>query len=189
MICMIVDIHNTNKKYDIVYTDPPWPQYKSNFRKSRPNQLKSLDYETMTLEDIQVLHNQFLNNNTNQYHNVFMWTIDKYLIDTELMMNKLGYIRHCRFIWNKENGICPAFTVRFSHEYLIWFYKKGCMLKPDKDTIGKYTTVFNEKSTIHSKKPEFAYMMIEDMFPNTKKIELFARNKREDWDCWGNEIK
>lgn len=30
--------------------------------------------------------------------------------------------------------------------------------------------------------------MIESMFPNTEKIELFARNIREGWDSWGNEV-
>lgn len=40
----------------------------------------------------------------------------------------------------------------------------------------------------HSQKPEHVYNMIESMFPNTAKIELFARNIREGWDSWGNEV-
>ena len=42
-----------------------------------------------------------------------MWTIDKYLHETEQMMKELGYELHARIIWDKENGIAPAFTVRF----------------------------------------------------------------------------
>ena len=61
------------------------------------------------------------------------------------------------------------------------------MLKINKDVQGKYCTVFREKSTKHSKKPLFAYEMLENMFPEAKKIELFARNTREGWDCWGDE--
>ena len=53
---------------------------------------------------------------------------------------------------------------------------------------GKFTTVFREKSTKHSKKPLIAYEIIEKMFPNTEKIELFARNERENWDSFGDEI-
>lgn len=30
--------------------------------------------------------------------------------------------------------------------------------------------------------------MIENMFPNTTKLEMFARDIREGWDCWGNEV-
>jgi N6-adenosine-specific RNA methylase IME4 len=27
------------------------------------------------------------------------------------------------------------------------------------------------------------------MFPTQNKIELFAREKHEDWDVWGNEVE
>jgi N6-adenosine-specific RNA methylase IME4 len=91
-------------------------------------------------------------------------------------------------IWDKENGIAPAFTVRFSHEYLLWFYKKGKMLKPVDEMRGKYTTVIREPSTKHSKKPTEVYEMLENMFPQATKIELFARTTRNGWDCWGNEV-
>lgn len=52
----------------------------------------------------------------------------------------------------------------------------------------KYRTVFTEPATKHSKKPEIAYKIIEDLYPDTEKVELFARNEREGWDCWGNEV-
>lgn len=185
---MKIDIYNTDKKYDIVYSDPPWQQTKGNLRKCRPNQTKELDYPTLDLEEIKQIHNNFLSKNTTDNHNVFMWTIDKFLFETETIMKELGYELHARFIWDKTNGIAPAFTVRFSHEYCLWFYKKGKMLKPRKEIQGKYCTVFTEKATKHSKKPICAYEMLESMFPNSSKIELFARNEREGWDCWGNEV-
>jgi N6-adenosine-specific RNA methylase IME4 len=91
-------------------------------------------------------------------------------------------------IWDKQNGIAPAFTVRYSHEYLLWFYPKGNMLKPCDKQQGKFMTVFQEKATVHSRKPQFAYEMIEAMFPEANKIELFARNTRSGWDSMGNEL-
>ena len=63
------------------------------------------------------------------------------------------------------------------------------MLKPCEDTRGKFTTVLREPSTKHSKKPECAYRMLEEMFPNAAKIELFSRKEREGWDCWGNQVE
>lgn len=184
---MIVDILNTGNKYDLIYTDPPWKQTKGGKRNTRPNQGKELDYPTLNMEDIKDIHKQAVRL-CNQKHNIFMWTIDKYLHETEEMMEGLGYELHARMIWDKTNGIAPAFTIRYAHEYLLWFYRKGDMLKPSKETRGKYTTVFREQSTRHSKKPITAYEMIEDMFPNTSKLEMFARNTRDDWDCWGNEV-
>lgn len=173
--------------YEIIYSDPPWEQKKSNARKCRPNQRKALDYPTMTVEECIITQQPFFNNAAEK-HNIFMWTIDKFLHDTESEMKKIGYVLHARFVWDKTNGIAPAFTVRFSHEYLLWFYKPGKMLKPRTETRGKYTTVMREPSTYHSHKPICAYEMLEDMFPNATKIELFARTRRNGWEAWGNEI-
>lgn len=182
-----VDINNLNKLYDIIYTDPPWQQTKGGKRNVRPNQGQRLDYPTLSMDNIKA-NQSLVTKHCAEKHNVFMWSIDKYLHNTEQMMNELGYLLHARFIWDKENGIAPAFTVRFSHEYLLWFYKKGNILMPSGKTRGKYTTVLREPSTKHSKKPECAYKMIEDMFPNSTKLEMYARNYRDGWDSWGNEI-
>jgi len=177
-----------DKKYSVIYTDPPWKQNKGSTRKCRPNQGKELDYPTLSMGEIKVLHSKVFNNLCETKHNIFMWTIDKFLHDTEKMMSELGYTLHARIIWDKGNGIAPAFTVRFSHEYLLWFYKKGKMLMPCKEQRGKFSTVLREPSTYHSKKPQCAYEMLETMFPTAEKLELFARNKRDGWTSWGNEI-
>lgn len=175
------------KSYEIIYSDPPWKQTKGNARKCRPRQGKTLDYETMSVSDCIKAQVPFFEAAA-ENHNVFMWSIDKFLHETEIEMQKLGYRLHARIVWDKTNGIAPAFTVRFAHEYLLWFYKPKKMLKPRAETRGKYTTVMREPSTYHSHKPICAYEMLEDMFPNARKIELFARNERDGWDCWGNEV-
>lgn len=186
---MLTDIYTSETKYSIVYTDPPWEQKKGGYRKSRPRQGRALDYPTMPTAEIEQVHRCVLGNLTEDRHNVFIWSIDKYLHETERMMARLGYTLHARMIWNKENGIAPAFTVRYAHEYLLWFYPKGKMLKPIQEQRGRYTTVFSEKGREHSRKPEIAYKMLEEMFPKAKKLELFARAERDGWDCWGNEVK
>lgn len=175
-------------KYDIIVSDPPWNQTKGNLRKSRPNQGKKLDYETLGIEDIKGIHRN-ASLLTTDSHNFFVWTIDKYLHECEKMMIDLGYSLHARMIWDKTNGVAPAFTLRFSHEYLLWFYKKGKMLMPCQITKGVFTTVFREKSTKHSKKPNISFEIIEAMFPSTQKLEMFARNEREGWDVFGNEVE
>lgn len=30
--------------------------------------------------------------------------------------------------------------------------------------------------------------MLDSMFPNVNKLEMFARKEYENWDCWGNEV-
>lgn len=185
---MKVDIFNLNKKYDIVYSDPPWQQTTGGKKKARPNSSgKPLNYPTMSLQDIKELHKNVFDNLTNKKHNVFMWTTEKFLHQTENFMSELGYKLHIRFVWSKGRGQSPAFTVRFTHEYLLWFYKSGDIILPIKEKQGKYSSVIFASSRKHSQKPTIVYEMLESMFPNTKRIELFARNHRENWDCWGNE--
>lgn len=156
---------------------------KGGLRKIRPNQIRSLDYSTLSLEEIRGFLNRCPKANN---HILFVWTIDKFLRKTEDMF--CDYRLHARFIWNKGNGVAPAFTVRYSHEYLLWLYK-GKMLPIAKKYRGKYTSVFNEPPRRHSQKPIFAYEMIENLYPLTDKIELFARSKREGWDVWGDEVE
>lgn len=66
-------------------------------------------------------------------------------------------------------------------------FQAGGLLYPRIETRGKYTTVMREAHTYHSHKPECAYEMIEDMFPDANKIELFARNARQGWLRCGDE--
>lgn len=40
----------------------------------------------------------------------------------------------------------------------------------------------------HSAKPEHLQDSLEHMFPDSNKIELFARRVRPGWDCLGNEV-
>lgn len=184
-----IDIYNTDKKFDIIYTDPPWQQGKGGKKKVRPNSSGgSLDYPTMCLQDIKKLHKMVVENLVNEKHNIFMWTINKYLLEAQKMMEELGYTIHARIVWDKTTGVAPAFTVRFQTEYLLWFYKKGNILMPCNETRGKYPDIIKESVKRHSQKPNCAYEMLEDMFPKASKLELFARNYREGWDCWGNEV-
>lgn len=120
---MILGNLDTDNRYGIIYTDPAWQQTKGNKRKCRPNQGKELDYQTCTLDEIKEIH-RAASVLCKEKHNIFMWTIDKYLHESEQMLKELGYELHARIIWDKGNGIAPAFTIRFSHEYLLWFYKK-----------------------------------------------------------------
>lgn len=176
-----------NKKYQIFYVDPPWRQSKGGKKKVRPNSSgEKLDYQVISLEEIkQIMQDKFKQGDENNV--LFLWTIDKYLFEAQKIAEELGYKLHARMIWNKVTGIPCAFTIRYGHEYLLYMYK-GKLLKVAKEEMGKIHTVFKEQVKKHSQKPEIAYQIIERLYPNTNKLELFARNKRNGWDSWGNEI-
>ena len=103
------------------------------------------------------------------------------------MAEELGYKLHARMIYDKVIGIPAAFTIRFGHEYLLYMYK-GKLTPVAKEERGKIHSVFHEKPTKHSKKPEIAYQIIERLYPDLTKLEMYARQTREGWDSFGNEI-
>ena len=176
------------KKYQIIYADPPWRQSKGGKKNIRPlSSGEEFDYRTLEVVDIKGIL-AMASILGAQDHNFFVWAIDKTLWDAEQMMIELGYKLHARMIWNKVTGIPAAFTIRYGHEYLLWFYKVK-LLPVALEERGKIHSVFTEQVKKHSQKPDIAYQIIERLYPHTDRLELFARNKRDGWDCWGNEVE
>lgn len=174
--------------YEIILADPAWSQGKGGKKKVRPQSSGGrLDYTTISIQDIENILKQ-VRDKSSSSHILFLWTIDKFLREAEDIAQRLGYKRHARMIWNKVVGIPTAFTVRYGHEYLLYFYY-GKFLPIAQEQRGKFHTVFHEQPKLHSRKPEYSYRMIESLYPGQKKIELFARAKRKGWDAWGNEVK
>lgn len=185
---MYVNIYNTEKKYDLIVADPPWKQLKGGKKLSRPNSSgKPLDYSTCSLTEIKE-HLEVATSLTNANSILFLWAIDKYLFEAEEIGKSLGYKLHARMIWNKVTGIPAAFTVRFGHEYLLYMYK-GKLIPIQSSERGKIHTVFTEQAKKHSQKPEISFDIINRLYPNLKKLEMYAREKRIGYDCWGNQIK
>lgn len=92
---MKIDIEDATQKYDILYTDPPWMQGRGGKKAARPKSTgMSVPYQTMTLPEILEIHRKVATNLMNEKHNIFMWTIDKYLPETEEIMRLLGYQVH-----------------------------------------------------------------------------------------------
>ena len=173
--------------YSIFMIDPPWPQKKGGLRTVRKNQGNVLVYQTMPLDNIFLLLDKEVFPQGSSNHTVFLWTIDKFLVDADKYMLSRGYKRHIRLVWNKTNGIAPAFTVRFCHEYLVWYYKSP-MMKIDSGMRGKYGSIITEKSRQHSRKPDAAYDFVKSIYPNSHRIDVFSRERRDGWDSWGNEL-
>ena len=184
---MVIDIYNTTNRYGLLCIDPPWKQSKGGKKNVRPNSSGThLDYQTISLDLIKE-HIKVASELTEDNSILFLWTIDKYLFEAEQIAKDLGYKLHARMIWNKVNGIPAAFTVRYGHEYLLYMYK-GKLIPVTKNERGKIHTVFTELVTKHSKKPEISYQIMERLYPNLQKLEMYARQERQGWDCWGNEV-
>lgn len=184
---IINDLNDIKETYGLIYADPPWKQSKGGKKSVRENSSgKPLDYPTCSLDEIKE-HLRLATESTTENSILFLWTIDKYLFEAQQIAESLDYKLHARMIWDKVTGIPAAFTVRYGHEYLLYMYK-GKLTPVAKDERGKIHTVFRERVTKHSKKPDIAYEIIERLYPDLKKLEMYARETRDGWDSFGNEV-
>lgn len=184
---IINDLNDIKETYGLIYADPPWKQSKGGKKSVRENSSgKPLDYPTCSLDEIKE-HLRLATESTTENSILFLWTIDKYLFEAQQIAESLGYKLHARMIWDKVTGIPAAFTVRYGHKYLLYMYK-GKLTPVAKDERGKIHTVFRERVTKHSKKPDIAYEIIERLYPDLKKLEMYARETRDGWDSFGNEV-
>ena len=58
---------------------------------------------------------------------------------------------------------------------------------PTKDR--KVRQVLMHPRLFHSKKPDVVANEIVRLFGDLPRIELFARDKKQGWDVWGNEVE
>lgn len=192
----------TSKKYNVIYADPAWEQkagrpLSGGYKKVDGKQVfnpvsdKSADlpYNTMSLNDIKTLNVSSLA--ADNCH-LYMWVTNKYLMDARDVLESWGFKYSTTLVWSKKPiGSGMGGTFKVSTEFLI-FATKGKVSEITKEKIN--STCFPVKRQYvngypcHSKKPDFFYELIEKVSVGNK-IELFARNKRDGWDAWGNEIK
>ena len=183
MIEVDVDISSVQKSYGVVLSAPPWS---SSSRKSASSIFSSyLTYDAMSMDEIESVHRQVLQV-LDDKANIFLWATDKSLMDAEDLIRRLGLQLHVRMVWDKCNGPSPAYTIRFTHEFLLWCYKKGHMLPVRKQMSGYYGSVFREPVGDVYRKPLCVYSMLEMLFPDANKLDLFAVFHREGWDQWGS---
>ena len=60
--------------------------------------------------------------------------------------------------------------------------------KPLKRKSKSVKQVVMSKIEEHSKKPDIVRSRIVELFGDLTRIELFARQHADGWDCWGNEV-
>lgn len=92
--------------------------------------------------------------------------------------------RYCSMqVWDKvKMGL--GYWFRDRHEFIL-VAARGNVVPPAAGTQDQ--SLFAEAKGRHSAKPDRVAAMIDRLWPNIPKIELFARRAREGWDCWGYE--
>ena len=162
------------KKYKTIYADPPW--YESGGGKIKRGADKH--YPLMSNRDIKLLP---VSNIAEPDCYLFMWVTNNFLPEGLDTMRHWGFRYVTNLVWGKPSfGLGQYF--RGQHEICLF----GVRGKLKKKVNNESTLILKPKEK-HSKKPEGFYDKIERVaYPPF--IELFARQRREGWDSWGNEI-
>ena len=163
--------------YNTIVIDPPWPIKKIE-REVRPNQGDTLEYPTLSLDEIQELPIPELANPDGCH--IYLWVTQKYLPTGIKLFEKWGVKYHCLLTWLKPGGITP-FSWQFNTEHALFGQIGYTPLEKLGLKLG-----FTEERREHSRKPETFYDMVLQASPEPR-IELFARQTRPGFTAWGNE--
>ena len=171
-----------DKKYNIILADPPW-SYDSGFLKrnwdGKYNQMKPQEIYDLSVQDI-----------ADDNCILFMWiTYPKLLIGLQAMESWGFKYRSAAFTWVKRNKKADTWFWGMGH----WTRANAevCFLgvkgKPQRESAAVHS-IIDERIQEHSKKPDITRDKIVELCGDLPRIELFARQKVDGWDSWGNEV-
>lgn len=178
---MVTDIFNTDRKYKTIYIDPPWLERGGGKIKRGADR----HYPLMKTAEIAKLPIKKIADE-NGCH-LYMWVTNNFIQDGFMLLKEWGFEYITLITWNKDRiGIGQYYRGLTEHCIFASTVKR----LPYKVAEGKRcqgVTGFYEAKTIHSRKPRKMREMIERVSYEPR-IELFAREYVDGWDCWGNEV-
>jgi len=160
--------------FDVIYADPPWDHISE----------VELGYPTMKIDAICDLLRDSRAVAVDSA--LFLWVPASLIAEGLKVIEAWGFRYVTQAIWHKcENGMGTYF--RINHEVLMFAIRCGGPSAPAGLPFG---SVISKPRGMHSQKPDKFYEVIESMYPNCSKMELFRRGvPREGWYCWGNEVQ
>lgn len=184
-----------DKKYDIIYADPPWHYNgKLQFDKSSTSK-EQLDpnrnifissacfkYPTLETKDLIRIPIQKI---SKEDCLLFMWATNPHLAQAINLGEAWGFdYKTIAFIWDKMNHNPGQYTL--SNCELCLVFKRGRIPKPR--GARNVQQLVRSPRRAHSMKPDEIRHKIVEMFPTQEKIELFARGRFTGWDEWGLDV-
>lgn len=176
-------------KFGVIVADPPW-SFNDKLKYPKDSVRRSSDdiYPTLNLNSIKALPvNELAQDNAI----LALWVPSAMLHAGMDVMESWGFNYKQLWIWGKTSKKDPT-RLAFGMGRLARNCHEPCLV----GVKGKYTkflqnhsqrNLFMHHSLPHSKKPESIQDSLEKMFPQWRKLELFARRHRQGWDCLGNE--
>ena len=186
---MKIDIYNTHKKYNIIYADPPW-EFKTYSKKGQNKATGSViaHYNTMSIEELKKLP---IPNICDDSCILFLWTTFPVMEQAFEVIKSWGFTyKTCAFVWVKQNPKSDGIYSGLGHwtnanAEICLLATKNKFPKRISKNVKQIILAHREQ---HSKKPDETRDRIINLVGDIPRIELFARQQVEGWDCWGNEV-
>ena len=171
------------EKYKIIYADPAWSYDDKSLNRGGAER----HYRTMSVEDIKNLQVEQL---ADEDCALFMWATFPKLQEALDVIKAWGFeYKTNAFVWVKRNKVADSLFWGMgrwtrSNAEVCLFAVKG---KPQRVGKGVHS-VIESPIDVHSKKPAETRERIVELMGDVSRVELFARQKIEGWDSWGNEV-
>ena len=174
---------NIEKKYDIIYMDPPW-QYDFGTGMSSGSKIEN-HYPTMPDQELMDLDVETL---ANPDCLLYMWTTSTHMKFAIELGEHWGFdYKVVAFVWDKVRPVVGFYTMG-QCEFVLCFKKKKGKIPQPRGERGARQLITQTKRE-HSRKPDTIRTTITNMHPTQSKLEMFARVSSEGWDVWGNETE
>jgi len=166
-------------KYRVIYADPPWSYGNSGAGIDNYGPAER-HYPAMTIQELCDLPVKGLAEDNAV---LFLWVTSPLLEECFPVIKAWGFKYKTSFVWDKVGHNFGHYnSVR--HELLLVCTRGSCT--PDK--LQLFDSVQSiEKSRTHSEKPQEFRQIIDTLYTNGRKLELFARGEYAGWEVWGNE--
>ena len=180
---MKIDIFNTDKKYKIIYADPPWSYTNKSlnrggaerhYKTTKTDELCKIDVQSVCDDDCIL----------------FMWATFPNISDALKLIDAWGFTYKTNgFTWIKKNKI--ALTNFWGMGSWTRANAEICLIgvrgKPKRMSAAVHS-VIEAPIGKHSSKPSVVREKIIDLVGDLPRLEMFARSSVEGWDCFGNEV-
>lgn len=163
------------QRFNVLLADPPW-RYEHVKTESRAIENH---YPTMALDEIAALDVPAADDAV-----LFCWATSPKLAEAFEVLTGWGFTYRTCLVWVKDQ-IGMGYYVRQQHELLL-IATRGEL--PTPAPANRPSSVITAPRGIHSAKPAIVHELVERMYPEYPRVELFARTTRDGWAAWGNEV-
>ena len=184
------DMDLPNKKYSVIYADPPW-SYRQHGTGPKNRGNAEQHYRTMDVDSICALPVRQLAGGGCA---LFMWATFPTVPDALRVMEAWGFAyKTAAFVWIKKyksggNFYGMGAYTRANAEVCLLGVTPGFKAK---EMVKSHSVhqVIESPIQAHSVKPDETRHRIVELLGDVPRIELFARQRVPGWDAWGDEIE